>query len=320
LVTQSYDPTRFEIIVVDGDSTDGTPGLVKQFADRYANVHLLDNPRRLSSAARNIGIRASRGDVVVVVDGHCEIEDDRFLGRLADAFNTSGADCLGRPQPLEVADADTLQQAIAAARASRLGHHPESFIYSSKAQFVPAKSVAVAYRRSVFERVGYFDENFDAHEDGEFNHRCDLAGLRCYFTPEIRIKYFPRGSLGGLFRQMIRYGRGRIRLMRKHPNTMSAGTLIPAAFVAGLIVGFPLGFVSAWLAALYATTLLLYLVIISVASGRLALQHSKPRLLPWLPLVFATIHIGSGVGLLAELIGRRSNHASSIAKSDLRSA
>ena len=83
--------------------------------------------------------------------------------------------------------------------------------------------------------------------------------------------------------------------------------------MAGVVLG-PL------LAALYAAALLLYLVIISVASGRLALQHSKPRLLPWLPLVFATIHIGSGVGLLAELIGRRSNRASSIAKSDLRSA
>jgi len=301
LVDQDYDSERFEIIVVDGESTDGSLELVGEFAERYGNVSLLTNPRRLSSAARNIGIRHARGDVVVVVDGHCEIEDRQFLRKLAAAFETSGADCLGRPQPLDISGAGVLQRAIAAARSSRLGHHPESFIYSSEAQFVPAKSVAVAYRRSVFEEVGYFDEDFDAHEDGEFNHRVDLAGLRCYFTPQIAVKYRPRGSLRGLFHQMVRYGRGRIRLMRKHRGTASIGTLLPAAFVLGLVVGLPLSFLSPWLSAIYGGTLLLYLAIVLLTSAQIALRSADVRLLCWLPLVFGMIHVGSGVGLLLEM-------------------
>ena len=46
-----------------------------------------------------------------------------------------------------------------------------------------------------------------------------------------------RGSTTALFRQMVRYGRGRVRLLRKHPETFSIKGFIPALFVVGLIAG-----------------------------------------------------------------------------------
>ena len=237
LVGQDYPAERFEVLVVDGRSTDSTREIVAAMAAARTNVRLLDNPGRLSSAARNIGLGEARGEVIVVVDGHCELDGPGYLRDVADAFERSGADCLGRPQPLDVTGASPLQQAVAAARSSWLGHHPDSFIYSAAEQFVPAKSVAVAYRRHVFDRVGPFDESFDACEDVELNHRIDRAGLSCFFTPKIRIRYFPRSSLRGLFHQLARYGRGRVRLIRKHPETFSAGGFIPAAWLAGLMHG-----------------------------------------------------------------------------------
>ena len=54
LVGQDYDPDRFEVLVVHGESTDGTPDLVARVAAKHANVRLLGNPRRLP-ARRNIG-------------------------------------------------------------------------------------------------------------------------------------------------------------------------------------------------------------------------------------------------------------------------
>jgi len=301
LVTQDYPTGHFEILVVDGESTDNTVTVVQELAEKHDGVRLYSNPRQLSSAARNVGIRHARGDVVLIVDGHCEIPSDQMLANLARAFEQSGADCVGRPQPLDVTNANTVQRAIAAARSSRLGHHPESFIYASQPQFVPAHSVAVAYRREVFDRVGYFDERFDAHEDGEFNYRCDRAGLRCYFTPEIAVKYDPRDTLFGLFHQMIRYGRGRLRFLKKHPRSFSLSTLMPALFVVGLIAGAALSLASPWLATIYLAYLLLYAAIIVCVSVEIALRPGNLPLLPWLPLVFATVHIGAGVGLLADL-------------------
>jgi succinoglycan biosynthesis protein ExoA len=321
LTSQDYDHERFEIIVVDGKSTDGTPAIVEKFAAAHGNVRLLLNPKRLSSAARNIAVREARGDVVLLIDGHCDLRGKQCLRDLADAFQRSGADCMGRPQPQELAPSflshqerksgSSLQRAIAAARSSRLGHHPDSYIYTSSEGFVPAKSVAVAYRRAVFEKIGGFDERFDACEDVEFNHRVDRAGLRCFFTPRIAAHYAPRETLRGLFRQLFRYGRGRVRLWRKHPETLSIKTLLPGLFVLGCILGFGLAWISTWLAAAYAAALGTYLLIVFVGSLiAAAKRQASPDLvsnvdwaaLTWLPLVFVTIHVGAGAGLLWEAV------------------
>jgi succinoglycan biosynthesis protein ExoA len=305
LLGQDYDPARFEVIVVDGGSTDGTPEAVHRLRPHHPNLALLGNPRRLSSAARNVGVWHARGDLIVIVDGHCEVRDPYYLRELASAFARSDADCVGRPQPLDVTGATTLQRAIAAARSSWLGHHLASFIYSDAEQFVPPQSVAVAYRRSVFGAVGFFDERFDACEDVEFNHRVDRAGLRCFFTPNVRVHYHPRSTLRGLFGQMARYGRGRIRLARKHPAARSFAVTVPALFVAGLAAGPPLAWLSPWAASAFTAGLTLYACTVLAVSLVIGLRRGNLLLLPWLPLTFVTIHVGAGYGALEEwLCGR----------------
>jgi succinoglycan biosynthesis protein ExoA len=304
LVAQAYDPHRFEILVVDGDSTDDTPQLVEPFVERYPNVRLLHNPKKLSSAARNIGIRESRGDVVLIVDGHCEFEDAHLLEKVADAFIRSGADCLGRPQPQEIAEATPLQRAIALARSSRLGHHPASYVYSNKESFVPAQSVAVAYRREVFDKVGHFDERFDACEDVEFNYRVDRAGLRCFFTPNVSVRYRPRNSLSGLFRQIFRYGRGRVRLVRKHPLLISAGTFAPLVlliwilFILGLSFLYPIAIIAG------AITLLGYIAVLIIGAIFVATRNAETRLAPHLFVIWTVIHFAAAFGMLGELLCR----------------
>jgi succinoglycan biosynthesis protein ExoA len=303
LLTQDYSPERFEVLVADGRSTDATRACVQQLAEEHPNLRLLDNPGRLSSAGRNRAVRAARGELVVIVDGHCDLGSRYYLRHLAEAFARSDADCVGRPQPLDVDGASAPQRAIAAARSSWLGHQPASYIYSDREGFVRPQSVAVAYRRSVFQRVGLFDESFDACEDVEFNHRVERAGLRCFLTPKLAVRYHPRSSLAGLFRQMVRYGRGRVRLLRKHPETFSLPCLIPAVFVLGVPAGAAMAWLSPWLALAYAGTLGLYGLLVALACVMSVVRVRDVSILPWLPLVFVTIHLGAGCGLLRELIG-----------------
>jgi succinoglycan biosynthesis protein ExoA len=309
LLRQNYD--RFEVLVADGESTDATPELVRRMARKNANLRLLSNPGRWSSAGRNAAVAAARGDLLVIVDGHCDVGNAEYLRHVAEAFRRSGADCIGRPQPLDVRDGTLLQRAIAAARSSWFGHNPSSFIYSAEEEFVPAHSVAVAYRRSVFETVGTFDDRFDACEDVEFNHRVEQAGLRCFFTPRVAVHYYPRARLTSLFRQMARYGRGRVRLLRKHPETFSAPCFLPALFLAGACVGPLFAWHSSLLAGCYLGTLGLYGLAVLLLSIGLTVKARDLRLLLWLPFVFATIHLGAGVGVLCECVAgeTRVNHS-----------
>ncbi|MEN6457934.1 MAG: glycosyltransferase family 2 protein [Thermoguttaceae bacterium] len=305
LLSQDYDPARWEVLVVDGQSSDGTAALAQRVAEWHPAVRVLTNPRWLSSSARNLGIQAARGEIALIIDGHCEIGDDQYLRHVAAAFERSGADCVGRPQPLDVSDATSLQRAIAAARSSWLGHHPRSRVYSTEAGIVPAASVAVAYRRAVFDKIGRFDERFDACEDVELNYRIDRAGLRCYFAPELAVRYRPRASLLGLFVQLVRYGRGRMRLLRKHPGTVSPGTLAPLLFTVGLGAGAPLGLAASWLLDVYLAAGAFYTLVVMVVSVRLSLRRRSGRLFVWLPIVFLTVHLAAGVGMLMELLGPR---------------
>ena len=302
LLEQDYPPTLFEVIVADGRSTDRTRELVTRLMQEYQNLQLVDNPGMLSSAGRNAALNSSRGEIVVVVDGHCELDDNKYLQNIADAFQRSGVDCLGRPQPLDVTEATGLQRAIATARASWLGHHSASFIYADQEQLVPPQSVAVAYRREVFEKVGQFDETFDACEDVEFNHRVDRAGLTCLFTPRIRVRYFPRASLRGLFRQLARYGRGRMRLLRKHRDTFSLASIVPACFLAGVILGLVPALLWEPCGRIYGGVLAIYFAAVLAESLRLTFVTKQIELLGWFPCVFVTIHAGSGYGLLREFL------------------
>jgi cellulose synthase/poly-beta-1,6-N-acetylglucosamine synthase-like glycosyltransferase len=300
LLRQKYEWNRFEILVADGQSTDGTRDIVARLQGSHPNLRLVANPKQLSSAGRNLALQVAVGEIILLVDGHCHLDNDNYLLELADAFALSGADCIGRPQPLDVPGATTRQRAIAAARASWLGHQPASYIYSSAEQFVPPQSVAVAYRRSVFDTVGLFDESFDACEDVEFNHRVERAGYRCYFTPRVQVNYFPRTRLSGLFQQMVRYGQGRVRLLRKSPETFALPCFLPAFFLLAVILGPLLALVSDGLGIAYLAGLGLYAATILVTSLGIVLRKRDGELLPWLPLVFPLIHFGAGLGLLRE--------------------
>jgi succinoglycan biosynthesis protein ExoA len=302
LLAQEYDPECFEVLVADGRSTDRTRDIVAAVQAKHPQVTLLDNPGRLSSAGRNVAVEASRGDIILLIDGHCHLDNPHYLAEVADAFARSGADCLGRPQPLDVSGATPLQRAVAAARSSRLGHHPASHIYSAGEGFVAPESVAVAYRRDVFNVIGTFDETFDACEDVEFNHRLARAGLRCFFTPRVRVRYFPRASLSALFFQMARYGRGRVRLLRKHRDTFSVPGFLPALFVAGILLGPLLGVLLPELILGYLAVLAVYVLTVIGFSVVLSVRERRPLLLPLLAVVFPAIHLGAGVGVWWEVL------------------
>lgn len=307
LLGQEYPVERYEIIVADGMSDDGTREIVTELARNNSQVKIINNPKRLSSAGRNIGFKNGIGDYFLVVDGHCFIPDDKLFINLVECFAKSGADCLGRPQPLDPPGLTIFQQSVALARSSRLGHGSDSLIYGEYEGFASPVSNGAAYRREVFVKVGYVDEHFDACEDVEFNYRVEMAGLICYTSPKLVIRYYPRENLMGLFRQLARYGKGRRRFTRKHPEALATNQLIPAAFVVtglcGLIclmalfvfmgVSIPLFLLS--------IPFCLYLMLIAGETLRVFLKNGLHHAVT-IPAILFLIHFALGYGFLKEII------------------
>lgn len=213
---QETAPGDLEIVVSDGGSTDGTQDLVQRLAADWPPLRLVHNPGRRSGPGRNAGARASRGRYIIFLDGHCALPRTDWIRRHAELFESTGADCLCRPQSLLGMARGSWAATIATARHSPLGHNPGSDIYSDQPGFTNPDTAGAAYRRTVFDALGGYDERFDACEDVEFNHRVGRAGYRAYCHPDLRVDYRPRATLAGLFSQMRRYGRGRAHLIGRH--------------------------------------------------------------------------------------------------------
>jgi glycosyltransferase involved in cell wall biosynthesis len=315
LLAQDYPAGRYEIIVVDGISDDGTQAIVGEMARTNPQIRLMDNPGRRSSAGRNVGFKNGRGDIFLVVDGHCYIPGVNLLNSIEECFEKSGAHCLGRPQPLDPPGLTVFQQAVALARGSKVGHGGDSLIYGEYEGFASPVSNGAAYRREVLQHIGFVDENFDACEDLEFNFRVEKAGLKAYTSPKLTVRYYPREDLRGLLRQMIRYGRGRWRFIRKHPEALTLNQLVPAAFVTGLLLLMVVMCTGALtfefsgifnrvgvlaLGFLYG----LYLLMIMAESLRIAARNGWIYL-GYLPMIFIAIHLGLGWGFLMQALSSK---------------
>jgi glycosyltransferase involved in cell wall biosynthesis len=304
LLMQNYPADRFEILVVDGRSTDGTADLVRRrYSDKRVKVRVLDNPKVRTSAGRNAGIRAAAGDVIVFIDGHCAIPSRNLLEDTAAILGQTGAGCLCRPQPLLAPSATRTGEVIAQARTSWLAHGRDARAHDMHTSgFVDPVISGATYRREVFDKAGFYDENFDGCEDLEFNTRVHKAGIKGYTDPRLAVYYAPRTTMRGLLLQMIRNGRGRLRLARKHSETFSISQLMPVAILLAVLLT-PL----AWALlprtdALVATLpLALFAAAAAAASLQMGFRHGFAH--AWKgPRIFGAMYCGLGAGLLVEAL------------------
>lgn len=308
LINQDYPKERYELIVVDGRSTDLTILIVQKFIADHpdVNIRLEDNPGILSSRARNIGIRTSKGQLIGVIDGHVHIPDKQLFTSMEKFRNETGMLCLARPAPLDVPGLDDgLAYWIAVARKSFLGHSSGSMIYSSYEGQCDPVSSGFAYDRSVFEKVGYFDESLDAAEDVEFHHRLKKAGIVAYTSPKLIIYYFPRSTFRDLFKQQERYGEGRARFVQRHVSGLTWETPIPSMLFLFFLLLPGVLCVQEWyplFSLLYAAAGLTYwCMLLGVGFTE---SFKRRRVLAGVTIAYAIwiIHMGLGWGFLKTII------------------
>jgi succinoglycan biosynthesis protein ExoA len=296
---QDYPKDKLEVIVIDGYSTDKTVEIVESFKDKLPDLKILQNPKKLAGSSRNLGFKEARGEYCIVIDGHVYIENKNLLSDMVEIFHTSGVDVLSRPQPLTPPDNSYFQNAVAYARESMIGHGTDSTIYDTeyKGKVDPSSSGSM-YKKSIFEDVGYVDEDFDAAEDYEFNYRVSRKGYDSYISPGLAVFYYPRERLGGLFRQMVRYGLGRFRFVRKHTSQLISGNLIPPLFYALLVLTAILSIFVNGLWMVPAALMALYLGGIILGSVFTAFKRGL-KYLPLFPIIYLTIHFGLAWGFIS---------------------
>ncbi len=302
VLAQNYPPDRYEILVVDGHSTDGTADLVRRrFSDRAVPVRILDNPDPHLSAGRNAGLRVAHGEIVLFLNGHCAVPSRNLIEDSVALLQRTAAGCLCRPQPLLAPAATDAGEVIAQARASWLGRDLLE-CDPNHAGLINAVRGGATYRREVFERIGLFDESFDACEDQELNTRLHRAGITAFTDPRLTVHDQPRARAGQLFRDMVRQGRARLRLMSRYRGSFPAAWLAPLALLLLLpAVAFGWWLLPALAAAILTLPLAGFAAAVVVASIQLGTRFGAGY--AWrAPRIFLSIWFGLGGGLLLEAL------------------
>ena len=295
IYSQDFPMAEIEIVIADGGSTDKTKEIASSFKNRFGSLIILDNPKKLASAGRNLGVRNTTAPYILILDGHTYIPDKYLLSSIIDIFEKTDAKCLCRAQSLNPPDLNEFEKSIALCSGAILGYKPRSEIFSDYEGEVNPTSSGAMYRREVFDIVGYFDEKFDACEDIDFNYRVNKAELKSVLSPRLKVSYYPKSSLNGLWRQMRRYGGGYFNLFVKH-NYYSFPQLIAGAGVLGFLFLFLLSLLSTPLFGFLKSVTGIYFLIVILFSGMLAVKEKHIGCLIFGPLIFPAIHFGLGVG------------------------
>lgn len=232
LVNSNYPKDKLNIFVVDGMSEDGTRGLISELQNKYPQIQLLDNPQRVTPIAMNIGLKAKTADIKFILGAHSTVDEDFVLNsvKLLETYPEVG--CVGGV--IKNIYENDVSEIIGIAMSSSFGVGNAHFRTGDAEGYVDTVAFG-AYRKEVFDEVGYFDESLVRNQDDEFNYRVAQAGFKIFLSKDIKSNYFVRASYPKLARQYYQYGYWKVFVNKKYKTITSLRQLAPPVFVAGLM-------------------------------------------------------------------------------------
>ncbi|PZC52374.1 glycosyl transferase family 2 [Mesotoga sp. TolDC] len=293
-----YPGELIEVIVVDGMSEDRTREIVTEISRRDDRVLLIDNERKITPVAMNLGVKASKGEYVFFSGAHSEMPSDYISKCIKHAIET-GADNVGGVMKTEPRVKSAVGIAISKVLSSPLGVGGAKFRTGvSKPTEVDTVPFG-CYKREVFDRIGYFNEKLVRNQDIEFNLRLKRAGGKIILFPDIELTYYSRSTFKELWKNNFANGFWIITGAKYADNPFSIRHLIPLVFVLTLLIGIVFWVFFSIIGKLLVMILCVYLFLMLIESFSKGESLSVTLLMI---LAFPILHISYGIGSLCAVI------------------
>jgi len=292
ILNSNYPNQLITIYVCDGMSEDNTRDIVKNMSKKNSNIILLDNLKKTTPFALNLGLKKSSSDIKIILGAHATV-DLNFILENVKAFEKShDIGCTGGV--INNVYENETSKTIGLAMSSSFGVGNAHFRTGNKDGFVDTVAFG-AYKKEVFDKIGYFDEDLVRNQDDEFNFRLLKNGFKIYLSSKIHSDYYVRASFKKLFKQYYQYGYWKVFVNTKHNTVTTVRQTIPLLFVLFLSFGIISSFVHSFFLFSFLTILLLYFVL-SIYFALKKTQNLRRVFL--LIFVFFELHLSYGFGYL----------------------
>lgn len=228
---------NFEVILVDNGSSDGSCAFV---ASSYPWVHMIELPENFGFCkAVNEGIKASRAPYVLLLNNDIEVTPD-FIEEMLAAIrrHKKAFSCAARM--IQFHDRDRLDDAgnyyCALGWAYARGKGKDIHTCEKEEKIFASCAGAAIYRRKIFEKIGYFDEEHFAYlEDMDVGYRARINGYENWYAPKAMVYHVGSGTSGSRYNHFkTRYSsRNNVYLIYKNMPLLQIILNLPF-----LIVGF----------------------------------------------------------------------------------
>lgn len=297
LINQSYPKNKYEIIIIDGESTDKTLEIVGNLINKYKtemfDIRVINNPRHILATGWNLGIQNAKGDYVVRIDAHGEAATNFIERNVETILAVPDAICVGGKLITKSLEGDN--DIVSKVLSSSFGVGNSSFRVSDISGYVDT-AVYGLYKKEIFDKVGYFNEKYARNQDIELHSRIRAAGGKFYFKPEIRCIYYSRNTVKKMINQAYGNGKWNMVLLKNQNSALRIRHLVPFVFVLYLVASIILGFLHRFFWYLGTGVLILHLLLGIFASTK---KSKKPIEIIKMPFLFLLLHLSYGTGYLA---------------------
>ncbi len=302
IFTQTYPLELMDVTIADGLSTDKTREVIAAFQQEHPalKIKIIANEARTIPAGVNRAIGASQGQIILRLDGHSGPYPD-YVEKCVAALEAGKGQNVGGVWEIRPGAETWVARSIAVAAAHKLGVGDALYRHAKQAAVVDTVPFG-AWKRSLIETIGGYDESLLSNEDYEFNARIRKQGGKVWLDPGIRSLYFARATLFELAQQYWRYGWWKFQMLKRYPGTLRWRQALPPLFVLTLWSGLFLALFWPVFGRLLAFELLIYFGILGLAGLHSTIQHRGAFLLFGLPLAITVMHIAWGSGFLWSLL------------------
>ncbi len=298
---QDYPSDKMEVIFADGMSQDRTQELILLSTKTNPHFRLLVNPGRYVPFALNLGIREASGDIIVRMDAHARYPSN-YISLLVKNLEELQADNVGGCWITTPAGPGLIPLAIASVMSSAFGMGNAMYRLPARKVMQVDTVPFGCYRKTVFDRIGLFDESLIRNQDDEFNARLIQNGGRIFLIPGIRITYFARETIGKTMIMFYQYGLFKPLVNRKLRRPATLRQFIPPALVMCLLAGLILSLITLLFLRLTGLVVAVHLLSGLAFSIPVVLRHRNPGLIILMPVLFLLIHLSYGTGYIRGLL------------------